>query len=105
MTINEEVKELDKEILNLEIKKNDLISRYIDDNGLIRIYKNINNSGIFFDVVSDEYDYKKYMYIISLALHETDKKKKAELKDLLLKKAFKGIDDGFLIDHVRIEVI
>jgi hypothetical protein len=46
MEIKEQIKKIDEEILDLRVKKDDLIHRYISNNGLHDVIDNIRSSNI-----------------------------------------------------------
>ena len=102
MAIEQEVQRIKDEILNLTIKKNDLISRYISDNGLKKVLENIRNSVIENKIETFYYDNEEGAYVIRLNIPDKEFKNRLEKKHLIMLDAFKGIDNEFILKNIRI---
>jgi len=102
MAIEQEVGILDQEIHRLTIQKNDLIQRYILDNGLKKVMENIRNSPIENKIEEFYYEPESSMYVIQLNIPDKDFSSRLEKKHKICIDAFKGITDEFILRNIRI---
>ena len=100
--IEQEVAKINNEILNLTVKKNELISRYISDNGLKKVLENIRKSSIENKIIGFGYDEESSVYIIHLEFPDKDFMTRLKKKHQIIVEAFNGIDDEFIVKNIRI---
>jgi hypothetical protein len=100
--ITQEVEKIDNEILSLIVKKNDLIQRYISDNGLKKVLENIRNSPIENKIEGFYYDRESSMYVIKLEFPDKDFMARLKKKHQIMIDAFNGITDEFIVKNIRI---
>jgi hypothetical protein len=100
--IVQEVAKINSEILSLIVKKNDLIQRYISDNGLKKVLENIRKSSIENKIEGFYYDSEASMYVIKLEFPDKDFMTRLKKKHQIMIDAFKGISDEFIAKNIRI---